>query len=268
MSLRLIVAVTLIALAAGVGARTIIVVPHPDDESIGIAGTIRQKVLAGDDVFVVVATHGEASGVRRILNGELSCSLCGRTHNPMTEGFLSADLSGGLLTIEGFGNARLREFQAAMDALGVPTANRQVYNFGDGQITSVTATTLLDELILLYGTDANYVTVQGSSDTTHRDHIALAEALAAHSAIPENRKSYYRVYIYGTSNPTGPGQKDVSAWQSKKAEALECYSYWAPGVGRYRIGRHSVNALITNAASSPYEFALPLPSRVEDWTSY
>jgi LmbE family N-acetylglucosaminyl deacetylase len=265
---RFIAAALLLCLSLHAGARTIVVVPHPDDESIGIAGTIRERLLAGDEVVVVMATHGEASGVKRVLNGESACGMCGRTHNPVAEGFLAADLEAGLITSDGFGNARVREFHAALDALGVPATNRAVYDQGDGKMTFASATSLLNTLVYLYGADADYITVQGSSDTTHRDHIALADALAAHSGIADNRKAYYRVYIYSSATPTAPGQKNIQPYLAAKAAALAAYSAWDPVVGRYMIGRHSVPALITNAASWPYEFPLPPPSGVEDWQLY
>lgn len=43
-------------------AQILVISPHPDDESIGCGGTIRNHVLRGDTVHVIVLTSGEAGG--------------------------------------------------------------------------------------------------------------------------------------------------------------------------------------------------------------
>lgn len=41
--------------------RLIVVAAHPDDETLGAAGLMRRVAMAGGEVLVIVATHGEAS---------------------------------------------------------------------------------------------------------------------------------------------------------------------------------------------------------------
>lgn len=38
--------------------KVLVIAPHPDDEIIGVGGTISKRVQAGDDVYVCVATKG------------------------------------------------------------------------------------------------------------------------------------------------------------------------------------------------------------------
>ena len=38
----------------------VVVAPHPDDEVIGVGGTIAKHVRNGDDVYVIVATRGDS----------------------------------------------------------------------------------------------------------------------------------------------------------------------------------------------------------------
>ena len=47
--------------------RVLVVAPHPDDEIIGVGGTIAKRVRAGDEVYVCIVTKGQESMFKREL---------------------------------------------------------------------------------------------------------------------------------------------------------------------------------------------------------
>src|SRR6267378_1767899 len=56
----------LLGFAPVAAAKTILfIAPHPDDETLVSGGRIRQAVLAGDTVKIIVITNGDINGVDR-----------------------------------------------------------------------------------------------------------------------------------------------------------------------------------------------------------
>jgi LmbE family N-acetylglucosaminyl deacetylase len=255
-------------------ARTVIVVPHPDDESIGMAGTIREKVVAGEETWVMLMTHGEASGVYTLLNGARHCGLHNRIHNPVEEGFLPADLdTNGLLTRTGFGNARVREFHGSLDQLGHPMERRRVFNYGDGQVSLQVAGSVWQSLFEEFGPDTDYFTVQNEMDTVHKDHQNLSNALRDNTSIPDSRKTFYAVYEFAdNTHPNGAGAlnpKSIAPYQEAKNRAMGQYRLWQPTQGRYCVGEHSTPSLIINSSNWDYEYPYRLlTSAVNDWALF
>src|SRR4051812_1468825 len=63
---------TLAGLSCAAAAKTILVVaPHPDDEALTAAGTVRAAVAAGHTVKIVVVTNGDFQGVSAGLSREV-----------------------------------------------------------------------------------------------------------------------------------------------------------------------------------------------------
>jgi LmbE family N-acetylglucosaminyl deacetylase len=54
------------------GRTVLVVAAHPDDETLGVGGTIALHVAAGDDVAVAVVTDGSASGAGGLASGEMA----------------------------------------------------------------------------------------------------------------------------------------------------------------------------------------------------
>lgn len=86
--------------APGRGARVLVIAPHPDDETLGCGGLMRQAVLAGAEVYVALMTNGDASELALIF---------GQKHLPISKrAFIN------------LGKARQKETLAAVAKLGVP----------------------------------------------------------------------------------------------------------------------------------------------------
>lgn len=265
------VALAMLAMPLAAIARTVIVVPHPDDESIGMAGTIREKVVAGEETWVILLTHGEGSGVFPLLNGERHCGLCGRTHNPITENYLPGDLTAGKLTRTTFGYSRVREFHGSLNQLGHPPERRRVYDYGS--VSPAIATAVWQSVYQEFGPETDYYTVQGAMDTVHNDHRNIANALEANTDIPNHRKTFYAVYEFAdNSHPNGIGAlnpKSIAQYQEYKRSAMQQFMVWNPSRGRYRVGEHSTRNLIINSANWPNEYPYQIPgSSVDQWELY
>jgi len=84
----------------GRGERVLVVAPHPDDESLGCAGLIKQGIENGADVHVLVMTNGDA--------------------NEWAVVFGERELPWNPRNMISMGETRQAESRRAMEALGLP----------------------------------------------------------------------------------------------------------------------------------------------------
>jgi LmbE family N-acetylglucosaminyl deacetylase len=218
--------------------------PHPDDETIGMAGSIRHHIEVGRDVFVELMTHGESSGVRSTLDDQGTCDWHSGSHSYY-------------LTSEQFGDARLREFLDALAQLGV----RGVFvsDFGDGDVTVPEVSTRIQFWLMNGGTGLSLKGTAGPQDPTapgggpQPDHAAVWSALIG-SGFSDVRG--YLVYHYRTGAGSPTSTEDISAFCDAKRSALSAYQVWAPEAGYYAIGRHSVSELFDAASADCHEFVV------------
>ncbi|EIV99644.1 PIG-L deacetylase family protein [Thermoanaerobacter siderophilus] len=96
------------------GQRILIIVPHPDDETLGMAGIIQRAVELKRPIKVVIVTSGESYK-------KAAMSFCGKT-NPTPQDFYR------------FGLARQQESIVAMRVLGLPRQDLIFLGFADGSI--------------------------------------------------------------------------------------------------------------------------------------
>lgn len=233
-------------------------IPHPDDETIGMAGGIMADAVDGRRNIVVLYTNGEASDVRLILNGLVRSPLHGRRLDPPAEGYEPLDKTA-------FGLARVREAVAALAWLGVDPADIWTVGLPDGGVTVDAALQIVTALDERYPHAAHRTTALGDP---HPDHRSLARAL--YTFLDAKRRSevtpppdvrFYSVYTYGRP----PEQRDhrlaaVPVWDSDaKSRAVAEYGVWSPSEGRFAIGMLSVPRLLVESAADPFEYVEPTP---------
>ncbi|MFC4768016.1 PIG-L deacetylase family protein [Effusibacillus consociatus] len=100
-----------------IGDRTLIVAPHPDDETLGGAGVIQRALAAGKRVKVVIMTNGD--GFRRAAE----------------ENFMT--IEPGPDDFRRLGQARRLESLNALKHFGVPEANVVFLGYPDGGVNSL-----------------------------------------------------------------------------------------------------------------------------------
>lgn len=235
-------------------------IPHPDDETIGMAGGIMADAAEGMRNIVVIYTNGEASDVRWILNGLVPSPLHGRRLNPAEEGYEPLDKTA-------FGLARVREAVAALERLGVEATDVWTVGLPDGEVTVDAALGVIRALDQRYPHAAHRTT---SLSDPHPDHRSLARAL--YTFLNDKRRGaerppdvrFYSVYTYHRpADRRAGGLSAVPVHDSDaKAQALAEYGVWAPDRGRFAIGMLSVPRLLAEAAGDPFEYVEPPPERI------
>ena len=209
----------------------IIFAAHPDDETIGISGYISQAKRRGYQVVVEMMTDGNISNATNILASK------GYNLNPTQ-----------------FGQARLREFYAAMNVLSVdgiswnkattmklsPTDVQLRINFWKNQ----------------YIQNMEFYSVAGSDHdfAKHQDHQAVYEAVRDYGVANSN---FFLVYQHrNPSRNLYPGLKlldSLDCINSRKAKKE--YAIFNPEKGRYAIGwTHSTPDLFRNSYNDCTEY--------------
>ena len=133
--------------------RLLAILAHPDDESLGVGGTLARYAAEGVATHVVTATRGEAG---RYFDGD-------RPRPPDEE----------------VGRVRERELRAAAEVLGVRSV--RVLGHPDGGLDGVPADVLLPELVRAIRRVRPQVvlTFDPYGAYGHPDHIAVSQAAAA-----------------------------------------------------------------------------------------
>jgi hypothetical protein len=240
-------------------------VPHPDDESLNMGITIAEHVAAGHPTHVVLMTHGRVTAALDAINGVTYSGYWKVYHNPATEGYEP-------LTKDTLAQARINEFHHACGQLGVPVENRHIEYLDDpatGEtITYDEAIAVIEKYIELYP-DADHYSL--SYHDIHTDHAAVGQALL--DLYNCGWIQYYVRFIISMATRNdyeargvpipGGGWKDVptdSVIRQKVINACRCYAAWAPSIGAYAVGYHSVYSQFDKFTADPFHY-LHLPNQ-------
>lgn len=239
--------------------------PHQDDESLAMAGSIREHKEAGRRVILVLLTRGENGGLLDIMNGTADC--------PLGQGCPGGGSHRFGLTQEDIVRARTAEFRAAARRLGVDEVvvrDRPDSAWGDyaGFVQEVRNTILEFER---KHPGASHKLVNGYRDVIHGSppdqpnltHKACREAAEGLAGL-DFRFYWVYGYTYPPEQRTAGYVLPLSAKQfARKRQALAEYGRWDPERGRYALGYHSVGKLMIDpAAEDPHEYIdLPRSAR-------
>jgi len=233
--------------------------PHPDDETLNMGITIAEHVAAGRDTHVVLMTHGRVTGALDAINGVTLSGYWKVMHNPTQEGYSP-------LTKSDLEQARIREFHHACAQLGVPSANRHIEYLDDPSSTGGESITKNEaKAVIEYYIDqdpeADHFTL--SYHDIHPDHAAVGQALLE---LYNDGEIDYNVRFlismatrldYESKNKTPPGWKDTptdGTITNKLVNACRCYAAWAPTVGSFAVGYHSVAGQFDKLLQNPYHY--------------
>lgn len=232
--------------------------PHADDETLNMGITIAEHVAAGRDTHVVLLTYGRVTGALDMINGITNSGYWKLTHDPAFEGYSP-------LTKTDLEQARIREFRHACACLGVPQSNLHIEYLDDPttggeSITKAEAKAVMQNYIAAYPT-ADHFTL--SYHDIHPDHDSCGEALL--ELYNANEIDYNVRFLismatrtnYESKGKTIPGWKDTptnSTITNRLINACRCYAAWAPTVGSYAIGYHSVASQFDKLLQNPYHY--------------
>jgi len=215
--------------------------PHADDETLSMGVGIRNHIVAGYDVYVILLSHGRASNAYNVLAGTQYCSWHAKYHNPSSEGYAPFDK-------RKFGLTRVNEFINACLALGVPYSNIAVYDLEDGQFTKDQVKAIIQEWV-------NRVPGAGHKTMTykdnHPDHVACGQALLElyNAGIIGNARFYIKREQYDQIN--GFFETYDSSYYPYIQAAANVYKNWAPTQGKLAVGYHSVKSTFDALLSDP-----------------
>jgi len=222
--------------------------PHQDDETLWMGTVIAHHALVGREVHVVSVTDGSTSAIRNCLNGEEANGWWpARDHYPYREQIPYLDPNA-------FAAARDQELIDACAELGVADGNVHL----DWQVPLADGTTLtrganisvpqaeamIHHFAAAYPDAGHYTMWWGDTDPNHAN---LGQALRnlALTSDPARKIVDRRWLVRTGQNPAG---SELYVLPSTLADtingmvraAVKAYAAWAPRVGRYAIGYHSV----------------------------
>jgi len=184
--------------------RTLIIAPHPDDESIAAGGLLQRTIASGGEVRVVFVTDGE--------------------NNPWPLRYLKKKLRISDADRAEWGALRREESRRALSALGVPATSAIFLGYPDRLLSTMARSRDLrarDALAAVIDEFAPSLLVVPSAFDLHADHRAIAWF-----AQPAMSKRNVVTYVIHGRSPRGrlAFRLDLTAEEAaRKRMAIECH---------------------------------------------
>jgi LmbE family N-acetylglucosaminyl deacetylase len=222
--------------------------PHPDDETIGMGGAIRQAVREGRTVIVELMT---ASGRDTWL-----CDLDTAHANPTHPSFHPGPYK-NCPGPNGMRQARINEFLDAVQKLGVTGV--RIDSFEDGLLTPEEVATRGRFWVNRQDPGLTLTGTAGPQDPSpHSDHIAVYNGLRMLHYPNTTWQRVYQYQEYSSFPARIPGARTLTPEDCEaKKQALAAYKVWDPAHGRFAYGwLHSSNPLFYAANNSCFEYVI------------
>jgi LmbE family N-acetylglucosaminyl deacetylase len=187
--------------------------PHADDEALSMGGSMLASIENGDEVAVVLLSKGKASAARNHVNNRLE-----KEEKPA-------------LSVEEFGEARVKEFKKSAEALGIDPKNIFIYDLPDGNILKEDVSKIMEKMNKQFPNASHHAM---SYKDPHRDHAASGQALKDLVEKGAISSGYFYLAV-----PDGLAEK--------YRESLSSYNIWDPDNGFYAIGYTSVDTYFHSA---------------------
>lgn len=202
--------------------------PHPDDEVLSMGMAIAECVKRGDEVHLVLMTHGYDSNAINVLNGDVYCNWHHRKHNPEKEGYKK-------LTKQDMGNLRVKEFIKSSMDLGVDKNNILICNYDEDSVSAY------EMKLVMLGFEKQYPGAYHQTTSyhdAHPFHKKLGEALLelVNSKQVKNAEFYISPVQWGQVQGNMITDPRLSSIVLK---SLNDYKLWDPAHNEFGIGYHS-----------------------------
>jgi N-acetylmuramoyl-L-alanine amidase len=198
--------------------------PHSDDELLAAGAGIDHYLSRGFDVKVVLLTKGKASGVYQRLQSQFP-----------------------ELTLEEFGEARVKEFKDSLSRLEVKENNIFVYDFPDSGLTEEDVRSVIMDFENRFP-NAEHRAL--SFEEANKDHRATGIALnnLYWEGQVKNARFYISPYL---ENRFIKGFYIEPFHRSRVIDAIFAYKLFNPEEGRYSIGYQSVPGMFDRLEENP-----------------
>jgi LmbE family N-acetylglucosaminyl deacetylase len=221
---------------------SIVLSPHPDDETLSLGVWTANATARGDRVIVVCLTDGRTTGAIRTVSARL-----GRT-----------------LTRDEIGAARIVEMRSAVAALGVDPQDvflahlDRDASYGGTLLTQPEAYAVIQAFAPRFPT-ATYATMSYTAER-HPDHLAAGRALwhaVQNGTVRSAVFAVSRLWWQLPSPPVTPVSPLSVLSSDRVLAAGREYDVWAPALDRYAVGWASVHNQFLALMSDPVDHLHP-----------